>query len=203
MAEKDGALDNKLNSEDSEFQIGFEADSLSATDKISRRDSNERASRDGRRHSQDSAHKDAGNEPQRTTSVSDRVLGEMENFLMESPKAIDSSGQDEDDVVVKAGEDDHEDILEVQAGVDATIDDQFEVLDSAGDTDNVDNYDEGKKPSSSDDTRRRSKRSSEGRSHGDKESRSRESDTRGMACECSIMFCELFVTSNVKEPCKH
>ena len=191
MAEKDGTLDGKLNSEDSKFQIGHETDSLSATDKISRRDSDERASGDGRRHSQDSAHKDAGNEPQRTISVSDRVLGEMESFLIDSPKAIDNSGQneDEDDVVEKSGEDDHEDILDVQAGVDATIDDQFEVLDSAGDTDYVDNYDEGKKPSTSEDTRRRSKRSNEGRSHGDKESRSRESDSRGINCVLIFSLC--------------
>ncbi|XP_065906118.1 YTH domain-containing protein 1-like isoform X3 [Dysidea avara] len=180
MAEKDGRLDGKLNSEESEFMVGNEADSLSTNDKIYRRNSDELGSGDGRRHSQDSAHKDAGNEPQRT-SVSDRILGEMENFLIESPKAVDDIGQDEDDVVGKPGEDDHEDILELQAGVDATIDDQFEVLDSAGDTDNIDNFDEGKKPLSSEDTRRRSKRSSEGRSHGDKESRSRESDSKGVS----------------------
>jgi len=178
MAGKDGTFDGEL---PSEHIGGDEVDSLSSSDQISRRDSEEFAGGEGRRHSHGSSKKDAGNEPQRTLSVSDRILGEMEDFLIDSPKAMDDSGQNEDDVIQKPGEDDHEDILDVQAGVDATIDDQFEVLDSAGDADIVDSYDEGKKPSSSsEDTRRRSKRSSEGRSHVEKDSRSRDSDSKGI-----------------------
>ena len=147
MAEKDNALLDKLSDKEAtEVLVDDEADSLLQDGNCSRRDSNDLVSVDERRQSEDSFTKDISSVDLRTESVSDQILGEMGSFLEDSPNH-------DDEEVTHKQEDDHEDILDVQAGVDATIDDQFEVLDSAGETDHVE--DTGK--TTAEDDKRRSK----------------------------------------------
>lgn len=174
MAERDSTLPDKLsNTEATEVSVEDEADSLLEGSNCSRRDSN-----DERRQSEDSMSKDISNVDSRTESISDQILGEMGSYLEGSPN-------NDGDEVVRKQDDDHEDILDVQAGVDATIDDQFEVLDSAGETDHLENLDDVGKSTSEDDKRRsKPKHSSdrEERSHDKKEPREpreKEPDNKG------------------------
>ena len=181
MAERDDKLSN---TEATEVLVEDEADSLLEDSNCSRRDSNELVTGDERRQSEDSVSKDISNVDSRTVSISDQILGEMGCYLEGSP----NNEGDEDEVVHKQ-EDDHEDILDVQAGVDATIDDQFEVLDSAGETDHLENLDEVGKSTSEDEKRRlKTKHSSdrEERSHDKKEPREKEPDNKGFVlCDVS------------------
>lgn len=180
MAERDSALLDRLShTETTEVLVEDEADSLLGDSNCSRRDSNDLVTGDERRQSEDSVSKDISNVDSRTESISDQILGEMESHLEGSP----NNGEDE---VVHKQEDDHEDILDVQAGVDATIDDQFEVLDSAGETDHLENLDEVGKSTSGDEKRRSSKNKHssdrEERSHDKKEPREpreKEPDNKG------------------------
>ena len=144
MAEKDSTLFDKLSNTEA---VEDEADSFS---NCSRRDSNDLVTGDERRQSEESVSKDISNVDSRTDSISDQILGEMGSHLEGSPN------NDEDEVIHKQ-EDDHEDILDVQAGVDATIDDQFEVLDSAGETDHLEHLEEVGRSTTTEDEKRRSK----------------------------------------------
>ena len=148
MAERDNALLDKLSDKEvTEVLVDDEADPLLQDSNCSRRDSSDLVSVDERRQSEDSISKDISNVDSRTESISDQILGEMGSYLEESP-----NHDDEEVALPHKQEDDHEDILDVQAGVDATIDDQFEVLDSAGETDHVE--DTGK--TTAEDEKRRS-----------------------------------------------
>ena len=178
MAERDSILPDKLsNTGATEVSVEDDGNSL-LEDNYLRRDSNDLVTGDERRQSEDSVSKDISNVDSRTESISDQILGEMESHLEGSPN-------NDEYVVVHKQEDDHEDILDVQAGVDATIDDQFEVLDSAGETDHLENLDEVGKSTSEDEKRRsKTKHSSdrEERSHDKKEPREpreKEPDNKG------------------------
>ena len=177
MAERDSIVAEKLsNTEATEVALEDEGDSLLGDSNFSRRDSNDLITGDDRRQSEDSVSKDISNFDSRTDSIG-------EHYLEESPNVE----QHQDD----KQEDDHEDILDVQAGVDATIDDhdQFEVLDSAGETDNVENLEEVKKPTSEDEKRRskpkhvadREERSHDKKEPRDREPRDKESDSKGLS----------------------
>ena len=183
MAERDSTFPDGLsNTETTEVLVEDEADSLLEDSNCSRRDSNDQVTGDERRQSEDSISKDIANYGSRTESITDHILGEMGSYLEESPKVEED--QDEEAVGDKQ-EDDHEDILDVQAGVDATIDDQFEVLDSAGDTDHLENLEDVRKVISEDEKRRSKTKHStdrEERSHDKKEpreSREKEQDNKG------------------------
>lgn len=178
MAERDANLaERSSNTEATEVALEDEADSLLGDSNCSRRDSNDLITGDERRQSEDSMSKDISNFDSRTDSIGD-------HYLEESPNV--EGDQDDRD----KQEDDHEDILDVQAGVDATIDDhdQFEVLDSAGDTDNVEHLEEVKKSTSEDDKRRsktkhvvdREERSHDKKEPREREPREKESDSKGL-----------------------
>lgn len=177
MAERDSFVAEKLsNTEATEVSLEDEADSLLGDSNCSRRDSNDVMTGDERRPSEDSVSKDISNFDSRTGSITDHYLEGSPNI-----------GEHQDD---GAKPDDHEDILDVQAGVDATIDDhdQFEVLDSAGDTDNVENPEEVRRPTSEDERRRskskhvadREERSHDKKEPRDREPRDKESDSKGL-----------------------
>ena len=178
MAERDNT---KLpNIESTEVTVEDEADSLLEGSNCSRRDSNDAVTGEERRQSEDSVSRDVANFDTRTESVSDQILGEMGSYLEGSPNTREGQGED---AIGNSKQDDHEDILEVQAGVDATIDDQFEVLDSAGDTDNIENLEEVGRSGNEDEKRRsKTKHVTEERSHDKKETREvreKEPDNKG------------------------
>lgn len=184
MAERDSTLPDRQSS--TEILAEDEADSLLDSN-CSRRDSNDLVTGDERRQSEDSLSKDITSYDTRTDSITDHILEGSPNV---------EEDQDEDAIGDKH-EDDHEDILDVQAGVDATIDDQFEVLDSAGDTDNLEHLEEVRKATSEDEKRRSKAKHStdrEERSHDKKEvrePREKEPDNKGCVLRFVSNYCPL------------